>query len=321
MATVEKTVRFYNTILIDSQEKRRSVEPDFWQRLIATLASWDFNARSGPVNGVDYFGRAVSPTRPPLPHLQVERIRDLAEQLNRSNVSSGAVTPLDFSDPDDRVSEPTLIVPFGQNGKVAIMSPAVQGTRPETLSKWLTIILGLPQNGLSLELVAVVDPNVLEKIQQADGAVMLEIHLDPESTLPDNGGGPVGDAFRSAQSQNLGDTRVALRFSLGRSGGTASVRDALRKGALWVAENAFTTRAKVKLASTNPEGRLIRDEARNLFQDRIAKQVSFETTPGRRATEEEMLTAIGEAIVEFTQSSASIPNTAAGTVGTAKVSF
>lgn len=178
MTTLQKTVRFYDTVLIDKDDERKLVEPDFWPTALSKLSSTDLAGRSATLFGVDYFGMSVSPVRPALPHLQIERIRDLAEQLNRANVANGDVEPLDFDDPDDRVSEPTYLVPFGRHGSVAVMSPAVQGTRSETISRWLTIVLGLVPRGYSLELVPVVDPDVLQRIMAAEGAVMLEVHVD-----------------------------------------------------------------------------------------------------------------------------------------------
>jgi len=321
MPTIEKTVRFYDTVLIDDKDARKAVESDFWSQLLTAFATWDLAARSGEISGVDYFGRSVSPSRPALPHLQVERIRDLAEQLNRSNLANGDVEPLDFDDPNDRVSEPTFIVPFGSHGRVAIMSPAVQATRPETLARWLTFVLGLVPKGYSLELVPVVDPDVLKRIQDAEGAVMLEVHVDAGVAVPPTGGGAVGDAFRNAQHQSLEEARMSFRWSLDRSGGTASVRDALRKGALWVIENTFTDSAKVKLASIDENGKLVRDELRSIFEDRITKQVTFLTAAGARASDEEILSAIGQAILEFNRGGPTIGLQVAGTTGKALVSF
>lgn len=321
MATIQKTVRFYDTVLIDDKDVRKSVEPDFWTSVIDAFATWDLKARSGKVFEVDYFVRSVSPKQPALPHLQIERIRDLAEQLNRSNLANGDVEPLDFDDPDDRVSEPTYLVPFGTHGRVAVMSPAVQGTRSETISRWLTLVLGLVAKGYSLELVPVVDPDVLKKIVEAEGAVMLEVHVDAGVTVPATGGGPVGDAFRNAQHQSLEEARMVFRWSLDRSGGTKPVRDALRKGALWVVRNTFSSNAKVKLADIDDDGRLVRDEARSIFKDRITKNVTFHTASGQRATDEAILTAVGKAIVEFTKGGSTIGLQAAGTTGTAKIAI
>lgn len=318
MTKVEKTVRFYDTIAIDVRGDRLGVEDDFWSSLLSNFASRGLADRSASIEGVDYIGHAVSPLRPALPHLQVERIRDLAEQLNVSNLRSGEVEPLDFDDPNDRVSEPTFIVPFGSFGRVAVMSPAVQASRPETLGRWLTSVLDLVPLGYSIEFVPVVDPGILEKITGADGAVMLEVHVDAGVDLP-TGGGAVGEAFRSAQKQELDEARLVFRWSLDRSGGTPGVRDALRRGALWVAQHSFSSMAKVKLANEH-EGKIVRDEERSIFMDRITKSVKFETRAGVRASEEAILTAIGGAIREFNQGGTTL-GSPAGTTGTAQITL
>jgi hypothetical protein len=321
MATVDKIVRFYDTVLIDQGEQRLSVEDDFWNQLLAAFGRWGLAARSGKISGVDYIGRSVSPVRPALPHLQVERIRDLADQLNRSNLVNGAVTPLNFEDPNDRVSEPTFIVPFGSLGRVAVMSPAVQGTRPETLSRWLTLVLDLSTRGYSLELVPVVDPAILSKIDGAQGAVMLEVHVDAGAQIPPTGGGAVGDAFRSAQQQRLQDARMEFRWSLDRAGGNPNVRDALRAGARWVVRNSFSTSAKVKLADVDANGKLVRDDVRDLFEDRITKSVSFQSTAAQRADDETILSAVGNAIREFNEGTTALGQHVAGTSGSAPITF
>lgn len=245
--------------------------------------------------------------------------------ISRSNsidptISNGDVEPLDFDDPDDRVSEPTFIVPFGQHGRVAVMSPATQGTRSETLARWLTLVLDISGKGYSLELVPVVSPDVLSKIENADGAVMLEVHIDAGVEVPASGGGPVGDAFRNAQHQSLDEARVIFRWSLGRSGGTSPVRNILRNGALWVARNTFSSNAKVKLVDENEDGRLVRDDERSIFRDRITKSVTFNINAGQRASDEAILSAVAEAIQEFNRGGSTVGSQVAGTTGPATIS-
>ena len=63
----------------------------------------------------------------------------------------------------------------------------------------------------------------------------------------------------------------------------------------------------------------MRDEARSLFKDRITKSVAFQTHAGQRASDEEILTAVGEAIREFNKGGSTIGLQAAGTTGTVKV--
>lgn len=298
MATVQKKVRFFDTTLITESDERVDVAPDFWSSLIDSLEGWTLEGRSARVGDVTYFGRARRALKPALPHIQVERVRDLGEQLNVSNLSSGDVEPLELDDPNDRVTEPTFIVPFGFRNRVAVMSPAVQATRPETLARWLTSVLELPRTGRSVELTPVVDPEILAKIVSAEGAVMLEVHVDAGSHVPSIGGGAVGDAFRNAQHQSLQDASLTLRWSVDRSGGNHSVRDALRQGALWVARNAFSSRAEVRIVKEGEDGRLQR-ELHSIFDDRVTKTVSFKTVVSERTSDEVILAAIDDAILQF----------------------
>lgn len=300
MATLRKTVRFFDTTLVDENENRSFAPGDFWSTVLARLGQWTLADRTYKVGEVVYFGRALSPRRPALPHLQIERIRDLSEQLNVSNLTSGDVEPLELDSPDERVSEPTYLVPFGQGSRVAVMSPAVQATRPETLGRWITGVLDLVPQGRSLELTPVVDPRVLEKIQSSDGAVMLEVHVDAGAPIPATGGGVVGDAFRNAQHQALHDARLTLRWALDASGGNETIRDAIKQGALWVARGGFSSRAQVKIVDRGEDGSLER-ELHSIFDDRITEQVMIETLAGERAAEEDILAAIGQAILRFGQ--------------------
>lgn len=295
---MQKIVRFFDTTLINEHDVRGDVEPGYWRDVLIQMSEWPSSARSAKVGEVAYIGRSVSPLRPALPHIQLERIRDLGEQLNVSNLSNGDVGPLRLEDPDERVSEPTYIVPFGQLNRVAVMSPAVQATRPETLGRWLTDVMELPQQGRSIGLTPVVDTDVLDKILGADGAVMLEVHVDAGAPIPAAGGSVVGDAIRNAQRQSLRETRLVLRWSLDRSGGPESVRDALKQGALWVARNAFSSRAQVKLVQETGANGLTR-ELHSIFDDRVTKKVSFHTQAGQRASDNVILEAIGDAIEQF----------------------
>lgn len=300
MATLQKTVRFFDTTIVDENEQRGDAEPDFWRTLLTQARTWDHQDRTWRIGDVVYVGHSLNPARPALPHLKIERIRDQSEQLNVSNLTSGDVEPLEFPDPDERVSEPTFIVPFGAGNRVAIMSPAVQATRSETLSRWLTGVLDLATKGKSLELTPVVDQNVLDKLTRAEGAVMLEVHVNAGAHIPTAGGGAIGNAIRSARHQALSDARLTLRYALDRSGGNEHTRDTLKQGALFVARSGFSSKAAVKIANRDEDGSLNR-ELHSIFDDRITAQVSFLAEAGERASEEAILTAIGDAIRAFSQ--------------------
>ncbi|WP_146079241.1 MULTISPECIES: hypothetical protein [unclassified Rathayibacter] len=297
MAEVKKTVRFYETRVYDENEQLVTISGEFWERLIAQMGRWDASRRRFPIGGVQFTGEAIQPRRPALPHVQVGRLRDLSEHLNRHNLQSGETLPLTFDDPDDRVAEPTFIVPFGQSNRVAIMSPATRGTRSETLARWVTGVCHLAPQGRSLRFVPIVDEGVLEKILESSGALMLDVSVQSGANIPD-GGGAFGDAFRLASEQAVEDIRIRMRWSYGHASGSPSGREALRAGALWVAQTAFTTTAEVSILEEDEEG-LVSRETHSIFNDRIAQSVAFHVPEGEIADDETILTSIGEAITDF----------------------
>lgn len=298
MAAVRKTVRFYQTIHVDSAERQSPVQGGYWTDLIAALEIWTPTERESSISGVTYFGLPKRPIRPALPHVQVGRVRDLTEQLDRYNVYSGSLQPLDFADPNDRVAEPTYIVPFGTSNLVAIMSPGRVATRSETLARWITGVTDLVPRGETIEFRPVVDLAIVEKLLGSSGAVMLDVQIDRSAEIPATGGGDIGDAIRSAKAQSDEELNLEMRWSLGRATGSSSVRDALQNAALWIANTGWTNKAKVTILSDDGNGGWSRD-IHSLFDDRVAKAVEFTVPDGQRASEETLLYAIAEAIREF----------------------
>ena len=298
MTRVRKNVRFFDTIAIDDNDVRGPVEQGFWAELLTAMTLWGHQDREFPVSGVKYFGQSQHPRQPAMPHLQVGRVRDLSEHLELYNLGDGSTVPLEFDDPNHRVAEPTYVVPFGLQNRVAIMSPAVRATRSETLGRWLTGVCGLIPQGRSLEFVPIVDPAVVRKIADARGAVMLEVHVDAEAEIPASGGGQLGNSFRNAKQQTTDELDLTIRWSLGHSTGTESVREAIQGAALWVANGGFSSSAEVKILRENEDGGIDR-EIHNIFNDRIAKTVEFFVPEGERVTDSVILEAVAKAIDEF----------------------
>ncbi|MBT1666644.1 hypothetical protein [Curtobacterium flaccumfaciens] len=297
MAEHHKKVRFYDAILVLEDGKEVPVPSSFWTDLVDKLPTWTPKGRQFPVHGVKYFGDGQRPVGF-LPHIVVDRVRSNSEQLNRMNQVTGTKKPLDLGDPNDRVSEPTYIVPFGAHGRIATMSPAMRPTRIETIAQWLTGICGMATKGHSLRFRPVVNPDTIERLLGADGALALDVSIDADTALPE-GGGIVADALRQAQAGALDGATVKISWSLGHSFGEATVRDALKNGAMWIAKHGFTRRAKVKMLESDTDGKFMRDEMRSLFNDEVVQTISFVVPDDQRVPEETLLAEIGKSITDF----------------------
>jgi hypothetical protein len=297
MSEHRKKVRFYDTVLILEDGKETPVPNDFWSDLITKLPKWKPIERRFPVHGVNYFGMGKRPKKY-LPHVVVDRVRSLSEQLNRTNQVTGDQAPLVLGDPNERVSEPTYIVPFGLRGRVAVMSPAVRPTRIETIGQWVTGVCSLALQGRSIELRPIVDPDTINRLVAADGALALDVSINADTHIPD-GGGVVADAMRQAQAGALDGATVKIYWSLGNGMGDPTVRDALKNGAMWIARHGFTRRAKVKMLESDEDGKLLRDEMRDIFNDEIVQTIRFVVPGDQRIPEETLLAEIGKAVTEF----------------------
>jgi len=297
VAEVQKTVRFYETVKVDQRDQRLPIEDGFWTLFAERLNAKQPADRESIFNSVTYVGEAHNPRRSAYPYVQVRRVRSPSEQLDLYNTVSGDVGPLLLDDPADRVAEPTYIVPFGLHNYVAVMSPAVRGTRPEAIESWLTDMCGLTLTDSRVELRPIIDEAVLAKLMGASGASKLSVKVNRGDDIPD-GGGVVADAVREAARDTTDEMSLTMTWSFGHAKGSLSAREKLLAAAQWVANTGWTDSASVSITVENPDGEL-HVEQHNIFRDRVTKRVNFVVEDGQRPSESVVVTAVAQAIREF----------------------
>lgn len=299
---IKKDVRFYDVVLEETDDDGNPVErvaaSDFWNEVFDAIEQLrDHNDRIARINRVRYFGTISTPRRPAIRHLQVGRVRDLSDHLERTNLVTGEVSPLRFDDPNERVSEPTFVVPVTGTGRVAILSPG-KATRQETIASWLTRVLDLVPQGKEIKFRAVVDPDALARIIGAQGAVSVEFNVDADQPIPNQGGDlSVFDAVESLRSAGPSAGTMSVKFALGYEG-TAADRNLIQRMALWVAQGGFARRGEVGLVIEDEHGN-IRRETHKIFEDQIVETVSYEVDEDSESNEELVLDAIAKAIRDF----------------------
>lgn len=306
MGEVRKIVRFYEAVKVDQRDSRIEISDTFWTLFASKIGAKAPHERESKFRGVSYVGEAKSPTNPSLPYIQVSRVRTPSEQLDRYNLVSGDIEPLEFDNPQDRVAEPTFIVPFGRRNYVAVMSPAVRATRPEAIDAWLTDMMGLNLTEDRIELRPIIDHDVLTKILGARGASKLSVRIEKNADIP-AGGGVTGTAIRDAARHTTDETSLEMTWSFGHATGSMTHREELLAAAQWVARGGWTDTASVNIAVEDEFGEL-RVEQHNIFSDRVTKNVKFVVDDGARPSEATVLHAIAEAIREFNR----VPSNVAG---------
>ncbi|MBX3095068.1 MAG: hypothetical protein KF680_11110 [Cryobacterium sp.] len=299
---IKKDVRFYDVVLEETDDDGSLVErvatSDFWTEVFDAIdAITDHNARIARINRVRYFGKVSLPRRPAIRHLQVGRVRDLSDHLERTDLGTGEVQPLRFDNPNERVSEPTFIVPVSGSGRVAILSPG-KATRQETIASWLTRVLDLVPDGKEIRFRAVVDPDALARIIGAQGAVSVEFNMDANQPIPNHDGDlSVFDAVENLRSVGPSAGTMSVKFALGYEG-TAADRNLIQRMALWVAQGGFARRGEVGLVLEDEDGNIHR-ETHKIFEDQIVETVSYEVDEDSESNEEIVLDAVARAIQDF----------------------
>lgn len=302
MALVPKRVTFYDTVVDvtddNGRESTKNVGPLFWPKLMDKLDGYKFQQRIQTISRTRHYGKVVLPLSPAIRHIQVGRLRDISEHLEQTNIASGDVGPLLLPDPNLRVSEPTFVVPFGQGGRVAMISPG-RLTRHETIGHWITAVLKYAPKGRSVRFVPVVDPDILAKVLAAQGAVGVEFNFDASKSLAGTGS-QLLNAVDGVRDKGPKSGTITLGWSLGIEGGNQQDKDLLQKAAEKIIQKKLAKRASANLVIEDENGNL-RREQHDLLEDKVVTTVRYKVEADAAQTTESILTAVGKAIADVKQ--------------------
>jgi len=304
---VSKEVRFYDTWVVyeatdTSPVREQRVKKTFWPKVLDKLEKKsDPKHRTASIRAAQFYGQTVRPTSPAIDHLQVGRLRDRSDHIEQTDLVTGAVAPLVLSD-NLRVSEPTFVVPFGNGGRVAVMSPG-RSTRAETIANWLNLALENAPKGRSIELRPVIDDAALERLLNSEGAVGVEFHLDSDEIISGSSDGGDGDmslldAVENLRSEGPQTGTLMIGWSLGIQGGSVKEKNLLKRIAAKFKEDDLARRIKVNMVVENENGDL-RRETHDLMVDKITKKATWKTHRDKRSTTGEIISAMMSAVQEF----------------------
>lgn len=305
MPKVTKPVAFYDTVLEATDPSTnvttsRRVDADFWQETLNNIVLvTDHTKRIHKRAGKRFYGQVIRPTSPPIRHLQIGRLRDLSDNLEQTDLSTGDVQPLVLPDPNLRVSEPTFVVPFGTAGRVAILSPG-RSTRQETIGAWLTAVQDLAPEGKSIRFRPVIDEDALAKVLSSQGAVSVEFNVEAGSILDTEGDIPLLDAVDSVLESGPSVGTVTIAWSLGLDGGTIADRNLIKKIAAKIASEGLARWGRVNLIVEKDGGEL-RREQHDLLEDAIVAKIQYMVEADSQTSSGLILDAIQRAIHEFNQ--------------------
>lgn len=291
-----KQVRFFRPVLTDNNGKSVKLKSTFWddvRRDIDALAEKDRNLRYG---GAPYYGETGVALARAYPFIRVGRVRQQADWPDTLD-SNFTVAPLNLS--NRNLFEAGYVVPFGASNQIAYMGPLRGIVSMGAIEFWLGAVLGLPKLGQSLELAPEVDPNLLRKINAADGVSKLSVRVpyDESLRLAPGSRSRVENALASAVDTASDEVDVELTFSYGRRTPKGTMRQELKNTVQRL------TRAKglekVEMSLLLPDGNGFKTEHHELLKDTIAITRSWHVPDTHQITVDEAMQQIHEAIEQF----------------------
>lgn len=204
----ERTVGFYEVVVVKDGEARRIPEPMDWDGALADIARAHVTARTFEASSI-LVGTVA--TYNMQDHLLLHRVKDAGEWLSAVNWDTGDVRELEQSAHEGYVDTSVVcFLPFGNI--VGIMQGGVSAPSHRALEAWLNGIQMFPGDQLSVR--PVVAHAEVERLKTASGASRVEVKImaNKMGALRDRQGG-LARTLRVA-SDAYGEISVTMIISV-----------------------------------------------------------------------------------------------------------
>ncbi len=293
---MRKIVRFYDLRLLPRDgDDTRPIQPGFWPALGVQIETRSPRECQVSARGRLVHGEHRTCHQPAKQYFYVGRVRDRSDWPDTLD-RSGAVGELELSLRDSVLLEPTYVVPFGAQNRVAVLTMSQSSPRVSTLEDWFSRMAGLDPAIEQLTLLPILNQHVAERLAQASGATVFQVHAEPHADIPD-GGGEIGAAARAAKAVSS-ETDIVLKWSLARRSGSAETRSDLLRAAQWVRGDwAKSAQVSLRLPGDEADGPHV--EQYDLISHHFTQQVRFDVQAGSRPSEASVIGGITDAIGSF----------------------
>lgn len=272
-----KIVRFYDPVEVNQTGVSNEFSAGFWQGLEKVMTPLDTTARTTRFNQADYFGLAKSSKTPAARYFKIGRQRQRADEPEILDTSSGTEIPLALP-ADQKLYEPSFLLPFGTKNRVAILAQSFSSPRVSALENWLTQILGYGPTDKSVALRPVIDQQLAQKLHDAVGATVLEVAFPRGSQTFNLPGRKTPGTVRNAiveAAKSTDEAGAGLRWSFGHS----KVNLPKAKELLKVARELRRHDSKLDVLRVNLQIPLadggIRSEHINLMEEKITANATY----------------------------------------------
>lgn len=299
MATKERTVYFFEPVILNQADEVQPIEPGFWAWVHGHIASLGEVERRAEIFGRRHIGAARQEVSPAFDYIYVGRLRPGADWPDVSD-AAGEIASLASTGFSGALLEPAYLLGVGGTNYVAVMRSSA-GPSTTSLARWLNEVCGFNGQQNRLELRAYARHDQLERLGRAQQAAKVHLKIDPGVMADAEPQDELGRALKVAQSAGAGGVSVELTVSFGNARPTdgagedlvAGVRELLSTGSSIPFKKASAT-----VIVEDEGGQLVRDKI-DFTLDRITVRQQVGANEDEEPTPPVVLSAMAEAIAKF----------------------
>lgn len=299
MATKERTVYFFEPIVLDQADNVQPIEGGFWDWIHERVDSLPEVARRAEIFGRRHVGAARQEIAPALDYIYVGRLRPGADWPDVAD-DAGEIASLASTGFAGSLLEPAYVLGVGGTNYVAILRSSA-GPSTTSIVRWLNQVCGFSERGDRLELRPYVRQDQLERLGRAQAAAKIHLKVDPGVMGDAQPHDELGRALKAAQSAGAGGVSVELTVSFGNARPTDGAGEDLIAGvrALLLSDNAVPfKKASATVMVENEVGQLVRDKI-DFTMDRITVRQQVGANEDEEPTPPVVLSAMAQAIEKF----------------------
>ncbi|MGO2112676.1 MAG: hypothetical protein ACTH31_13805 [Pseudoclavibacter sp.] len=297
----ERTVYFFEPIMLDQDDNVQTIEAGFWNWVHARVARLPDVHRRAEIFGRRHVGTARQEVSPALDFIYIGRLRPGADWPDVSD-EAGEIGSLASTGFAGSLLEPAYLLGVGGTNYVAMMRSSA-GPTTTSVVRWLNQVCGFNGQENRLELRPYVRRDQLERLSRARQASKIHLKVDPGVMSDANPRDELGQALKTAQSAGAGGASVELTISFGNARPTDGAGEDLIAGVreLLASRNAVPfKKASATVMVENEDGELARDKI-DFALDRVTVRQQIGTNEDEEPTPPVVLSAMAQAIDKFRQ--------------------
>lgn len=299
MATKERTVYFFEPVVLNQSGEGQPIEAGFWDWVHDHVASLDEVDRRAEFRGRRHLGSARQERSPSFKYIYIGRLRPGADWPDVSG-DDGEIASLASTGFSGALLEPAYLLGVGGTNYVAVLRSSA-GPSTSSIAQWLNQVCGFNGSDTRLELRAYARRDQLERLGRAQGAAKVHLKVDPGVMTDTEPHDELGQALKIAQSAGAGGVSVDLTVSFGNArpadGAGEDLVDGVRE-LLSTGNGIPFKKASATVIVEDESGQLVRDKI-DFALDRVTVRQQVGANEDEEPTPPVVLSAMANAIVKF----------------------